>query len=50
MTGDAFDHLAVEHRDDQRHPGGHGEYHGGATECHRPLAGDARHCRHRILV
>ena len=46
----AFDHLAVDDGDHQRHPGGDGEDDRGAAERHRPVAGDPRHRRHRVLV
>ena len=50
VAGDPFDHLAVDHGDHQRRPGGDGEDDGGAADRHRPVAGDPRHLRHRVQV
>ncbi len=50
VTGDAFEHLAVQDRDDERDPGRDREDHGGAAERHRPVARDPRDGRDRILV
>src|SRR5581483_4000884 len=50
VPGDAVEHLAVQHREDECSPHCDCEHDGRAAERHRPLARDARHRRHWILM